>query len=77
MNRSSVGRTGLARVVRGKLLRLREADFVMAAQVSSARRRRVIVAHLVSCGGGGWRRRVGFDEGRAARYDQGAGVRSV
>ena len=31
---SIVGWTGLARVVRGKLLELREADFVMAARVS-------------------------------------------
>ena len=44
---SIVGWTGLARVVRGKLLELREADFVMAARVSGARQRRVIVAHLI------------------------------
>jgi len=44
---SIVGWTGLARVVRGKLLELREADFVMAARVAGARQRRVIVAHLI------------------------------
>ena len=44
---SIIGWTGLARVVRGKLLELREADFVMAARVSGARQRRVIVAHLI------------------------------
>ena len=44
---SIVGWTGLARVVRGKLLELREADFVTAARVAGARQRRVIAAHLI------------------------------
>ena len=44
---SIVGWTGLARVVRGKLLELREADFVMAARIAGARQRRIIAAHLL------------------------------
>ena len=44
---SIVGWTGLARVVRGKLLELREADFVMAARIAGARQRRIIAAHLM------------------------------
>jgi peptide/nickel transport system permease protein len=38
---------GLARVVRGKLLSLREEDFVMAAQLCGASTARLIFVHLV------------------------------
>jgi peptide/nickel transport system permease protein len=34
-------------VVRGKLLELREADFVMAARIAGAGQRRIIAAHLL------------------------------
>jgi peptide/nickel transport system permease protein len=44
---SLVGWTGLARVVRGKLLALREEDFVMAARLSGANNLRIIVHHLL------------------------------
>ena len=44
---SIVGWTGLARVVRGKLLELREADFVMAARVAGSREGRIIGLHLL------------------------------
>jgi peptide/nickel transport system permease protein len=44
---SLVGWTGLARVVRGKLLSLREEDFVMAARLSGAGNLRIIVQHLL------------------------------
>ena len=44
---SLVGWTGLARVVRGKLLALREEDFVMAARLSGANNLRIIVSHLL------------------------------
>ena len=44
---SIVGWTGLARVVRGKLLELREADFVMAARVSGAPEGAIIGRHLL------------------------------
>ena len=44
---SVIGWTGLARVVRGKLLELREPDFVMAAQISGATESRVIGLHLL------------------------------
>ena len=44
---SVIGWTGLARVVRGKLLELREADFVMAAQIAGASESRVIGLHLL------------------------------
>ena len=44
---SIVGWTGLARVVRGKLLELREADFVMAARVAGAHEGRIIALHLL------------------------------
>ena len=39
--------TGLARVVRGKLISLREEDFVMAAQVAAATNGAIIRRHLV------------------------------
>ena len=44
---SIVGWTGLARVVRGKLLELREEDFVTAARVAGARERSIISRHLL------------------------------
>lgn len=44
---SLIGWTGLARVVRGKLLSLREEDFTMAARLSGASHLRIIVKHLI------------------------------
>jgi peptide/nickel transport system permease protein len=44
---SIVGWTGLARVVRGKFLELREEDFVMAAKASGAGTFAIIRRHLV------------------------------
>ena len=44
---SIVGWTGLARVVRGKLLQLRVEDFVLAAKISGATELRIIVRHLL------------------------------
>ncbi len=44
---SIVGWCGLARVVRGKLLELREEDFAMAAKISGATEARVISRHLL------------------------------
>ena len=44
---SIVGWSGLARVVRGKLLELREADFVMAARVSGMGDGKIIARHLL------------------------------
>jgi peptide/nickel transport system permease protein len=44
---SLVGWTGLARVVRGKFLSLREEDFVMAAQLNGATERTIIFRHLL------------------------------
>jgi len=44
---SIVGWCGLARVVRGKLLELREEDFTMAAKIAGAREGRVIIRHLL------------------------------
>ncbi len=44
---STVGWTRLARVVRGKLLELREQDFTMAARVAGARDLAIIVRHLL------------------------------
>jgi len=42
-----VGWTTLARVVRGKLLSLREEDYVMAAKVSGVSEARIITSHLL------------------------------
>ena len=42
-----VGWTGLARVVRGKFLSLREEDYVAAAKVSGTREFTIIIRHLV------------------------------
>ncbi len=44
---SIVGWCGLARVVRGKLLEIREEDFVMAAIFSGASEQRIIARHLL------------------------------
>ena len=44
---SLVGWTGLARVVRGKLLELREADFVTAARIAGKREMPIIRQHLL------------------------------
>jgi len=44
---SLIGWTGLARVVRGKILSLREEDFVIAARLSGASHARVVGKHLV------------------------------
>jgi peptide/nickel transport system permease protein len=44
---SFVGWTGLARVVRGKLISQREEDYVMAAHISSAKPMQIIVRHLL------------------------------
>lgn len=44
---SLISWTGLARVVRGRFLSLREEDFVMAARLSGASELRIIVRHLV------------------------------
>ncbi len=44
---SIVGWCGLARVVRGKLISLREEDFVMAAKIAGAKDQRVILMHLL------------------------------
>jgi len=44
---SFIGWTGLARVVRGRFLSLREEDFVTAARLAGASELRIIVRHLV------------------------------
>lgn len=44
---SLVGWTGLARVVRGKILSLREEDYVTAARISSANNLAIIFRHLL------------------------------
>jgi len=44
---SFIGWTGLARVVRGRFLALREEDFVMAARLAGASEWRIIIRHLV------------------------------
>jgi len=44
---SLIGWTGLARVVRGRCLALREEDFVMAARLSGTSESRIIFRHLV------------------------------
>jgi len=42
-----IGWTGLARVVRGKILSLREEDYAMAAKVAGVREFTIILRHLV------------------------------
>ena len=44
---SFIGWTGLARVVRGRLISMREEDYVMAAKVAGSTDRKVIVSHLL------------------------------
>lgn len=44
---SIIGWTGLARVVRGKILQLREEDFTMAARLAGASDMRIINKHLL------------------------------
>jgi peptide/nickel transport system permease protein len=44
---SIIGWTGLARVVRGRFLALREEDFVMAARLDGSGELRIIVRHMV------------------------------
>ena len=44
---SIVGWTGLARVVRGKILQLREEDFVMAAKLSNSSSIVIIMRHML------------------------------
>jgi peptide/nickel transport system permease protein len=44
---SLIGWTGLARVVRGRFLALREEDFVLAARLGGASEQRVILRHMV------------------------------
>lgn len=44
---SLVGWTGLARVVRGKILSMREEDYVIAARISSATNLSIIFRHLL------------------------------
>jgi peptide/nickel transport system permease protein len=44
---SLIGWTGLARVVRGRFLSLREEDFVMAARLAGSKELRIIVRHMV------------------------------
>ena len=44
---SLIGWTGLARVVRGRFLSLREEDFVMAARLDGASQRKIIFQHML------------------------------
>jgi peptide/nickel transport system permease protein len=44
---SFIGWTGLARVVRGRFLALREEDFVMAAHLAGSSEMRIILRHMV------------------------------
>jgi len=44
---SIVGWCSLARVVRGKLLELREEDFIMAAEIAGVKEGRIITKHLL------------------------------
>ncbi len=44
---SLIGWTGMARVVRGRFLSLREEDFVLAARLSGASEMRIILVHMV------------------------------
>jgi len=44
---SLIGWTGLAREVRGKILSLRETDFVLAAEGTGASTRRLIFVHMI------------------------------
>ena len=44
---SLLGWSGLARVVRGRIISLREEDYAMAARLLGASRRRILVRHLL------------------------------
>lgn len=44
---SVIGWTGIARVVRGRFLALREEDFVLAARISGASEMRIVLRHMV------------------------------
>jgi peptide/nickel transport system permease protein len=44
---SLIGWTGMARVVRGRFLQLRQEDFVLAARLSGSSELRVITRHMV------------------------------
>ena len=44
---SIVSWTELARVVRSKIIQLREEDYVLAARISGAKERRIITRHLL------------------------------
>ena len=44
---ATIGWTGLARVVRGKLLQLRREDFVLAAKISNMNDMQIITRHLL------------------------------
>ena len=44
---SLIGWTGLCRVVRGKILQLREEDFVIAARLNGARNHHIIFKHMI------------------------------
>lgn len=44
---SLIGWTGLARVVRGRFMALREEDFILAARLANASRMRIILRHMV------------------------------
>ncbi len=44
---SLIGWTGLARVIRGRFLSLREEDFVMAARLAGSNEMRIILRHMV------------------------------
>jgi len=44
---SLIGWTGMARVVRGRFLALREEDFVMAARLVGSNELRIIIRHMV------------------------------
>ncbi len=44
---SLIGWTGMARVVRGKFLALREEDFIVAAELDGVSRRRIILRHMI------------------------------
>jgi peptide/nickel transport system permease protein len=44
---SLLGWTGMARVVRGKFLALREEDFILAAELDGVPRHRIIIRHMV------------------------------
>ncbi len=44
---SFLGWTGMARVVRGRFLALREEDFILAAELDGVPRRRIITKHMI------------------------------